>query len=84
MAGLMSRESEKTLEEMLVAICDSLNDLASCDNGEDGEHEVDDKTEQGKLSEDDKPGRVIGTITKTVQQRMDTFQQKQMKLDGMT
>jgi len=64
--GLTSREPEKTLEEMMAAIADSLSDLASFDDGEDGQNE-DEETEQGKLSEDDEPGWVMGTITKTVQ-----------------
>ena len=72
-AGLTSREPEKTFEEMLVAIGDSLSDLASSDDGEDGEEEDDEETEQGNLSEDDEPGWVMGTITKTVQQRMERF-----------
>jgi hypothetical protein len=36
------------------------------------------------LSEDDKPVWVMGTITKTVQQRIERFRQKQMKLDELT
>jgi hypothetical protein len=82
-AGLTSREPEKTFEEMMAAIGDSLSDLASSDDGEDGEDE-DEETEQGKLSEDDEPGWVMGTITKTVQQRMESFRQKYMKLDELT
>jgi hypothetical protein len=69
---------------MLVAIGDSLSDLASTDNGEDGEDEDDEETEQGNLSEDDEPGWVMGTITKTVQPRNERFRQKQMKLDELT
>jgi hypothetical protein len=84
LAGLTSRKPEKTCEEMLVAIGDSLSDLASSKDGEDGEDEDDQETEQGKLSEDDEPGWVMGTITKTVHQRMDRFQQKQMKFDELT
>jgi len=83
-AGVMFREPEMTFEEMLVAIGDSLSDLASSDDGEDGEDEDDEETEQGKLSEDDKPGWVMGIITKTVQHRMERFRQKQMKLDELT
>jgi len=83
-AGLTSREPEKTFEQMLVAIGDSLCDLASSDNGENGEDEDDENTEQRKLSDDDEPGWVMGTITKTVQQRMESFRQKQMKLDKLT
>jgi len=81
---LTSREPEKTFEEMLVAIGNSLSDLASSDDGEDGEDEDDEETELGKLSEDDEPGWVMGTITKTVQQGMERFRQKQMKLDELT
>jgi len=83
-AGLTSREPERTFEEMVVAIGDSLSDLASSDEGEDGEDEENEETEQGKLSDDDEPGWVMGTITKTVQQRMESFRQKQMKLDELT
>jgi hypothetical protein len=83
-AGLTSRKPEKTIEEMLVAIGDSLSDRASSDDGEDAEEEDDEETEQGNLSEDDEPSWVMGTITKTVQQRRERFRQKQMKLDELT
>jgi len=82
-SGLTSREPEKTFEEMMAAIGYSLSDLASSDDGEDGEDE-DEETQQGKLSEDDEPGWVMGTITKTVQQRKENFRQKQMELDELT
>jgi len=68
----------------MVAIADSVSDLASSDNGENGEEEDDEETEQGKMSEDDKPGWVMGTISRTVQQCMERFRQKQMKLDELT
>ena len=80
--GLTSREPGQTFEEMLDAIRDSPSDLASLDHEEDEEDDED--TEQGKLSEDDEPGWVMGTISKTVQQRMDRFQQKRTKLDELT
>jgi hypothetical protein len=82
-AGLMPREHEKTCEEMMAAIGDSLSDLASSDDGDDGEDD-DEETELGKLSEDDEPGWVMGTISKMVLQRMKSFRQKQMKLDELT
>jgi hypothetical protein len=82
-AGLMPREPEKTFEETLVAIGDSLSDLSSSDDGEDGEDE-DEEIEQGKLSEDDEPGWVMGTITKTVQQLIERIQQKKKTFDGLT
>jgi hypothetical protein len=69
---------------MLVAIGDSLSDLASSDDGEDEEDEDDDETEQGMPSEDDEPGWVMGTITKTVQQRMERYRHKQMKLHELS
>jgi len=82
-AGLTSREHEKTFEEMMGAIGESLSDLASSDDGEDGEDE-DEETEQGKLSEDEEHGWVMGTISTMVQQRMESFPQLQMKLDELT
>ena len=84
LAGLKSRKPEQTFEEMLIAIGDSPSDLACSDNGEDGEDEDDEVTEKGKLSEDDEPGWVIGTITKTVQQRMERFRHNQMKFDELS
>jgi len=69
---------------MLVAIGGSLSDLASSVNGEDGEDEDDEDTEQGKLSEDDKPGWVMGIITKTALQRMERFRQKKIQLNELT
>jgi hypothetical protein len=83
-AGLPSRESEKTFEEMRVAIGDSLSDLASSYDGEDGEEDDDEETELGNLSEDDEPGWVMDTITKEVEQRFERFHDKQMKLDKLT
>ena len=77
---------ETIFEEMLNAIRDSLSDLASSEDEEDVEDEDDDEqdTELGKLSEDDKPGWVMGTISKTVQHYMESFRQKQMRLDELT
>jgi len=69
---------------MILAIGDSLSNLASCNDGEDGEDKDDEETQQGKLSEDDEPSWLMGTFTKTVQQRLERFQQKQMKLDELT
>jgi len=71
---------------MLNAITDSLSDLASSKDEEDGDDEDDDEedTEFGILSEDDEPGWVMGTISKTGQHRMESFQQKQMSLDELT
>jgi hypothetical protein len=84
LAGLKSRQPEKEFAEKLVAIRDSLSDLASSDNVEHGEDEDDEVTEQGMLSEDDQPGWVMGTITKTVQQHMKRLRQKQKTFDKLT
>jgi len=64
---------ETMFEVMLNAIGDSLSDLASSDDEQDGEDEEDDEedTELGKLSDDDEPGWVMDTITKTVQHRIE-------------
>jgi hypothetical protein len=71
---------------MMNAIRDSLSDLASSDDGQDGEDMDDDEedTNLGMLSDDDEPGWVMGTISKTVQHRMQSFWQKQMRLDALT
>jgi len=37
--GLTNKEPEKTFQEMMVVIGDSLSDLASSDDGEDGANE---------------------------------------------
>jgi len=75
-AGLTTWEPEKIFHEMMVAIWDSLSDLASSDDGEDGEDEDVEETEQGKLYEDDELCSVMGTITKTAEQCMVRFWRK--------
>jgi hypothetical protein len=69
---------------MLVAIADIRSDLASSDDGEDGEDQDANETGKGNLRKDDEPGWVMGTITITVQQCMERFRQKQMMLDELT
>ena len=78
--GLTNREPKKTVEEMKVAIGYCLSDLACPDDREDGEDEDDEETEQWKLSKDDKPGWVMGTITNKVQHRVERFQQKEVNI----
>jgi len=53
---------------------------------EDGDKEDDDEedTEHGKLSKNDKPGCVMSTISKTVQQRTEKFCQIKMRLEEVT
>jgi len=79
-------KAETTFEEMLNAIGDSLSYLASSEDEEDGEDEHDDEedTQLGKLSEDVELAWVMGTMSKTGQQRMESFRQKQMRLDKLT
>jgi hypothetical protein len=69
---------------MMVAIGDTLRNIANSDDGNDGEDEDDGKTEQGQFSDDDKPGWVICTIPQTVGQHMSRFRQEQIKLDQLT
>ena len=83
-AGLMTREPKKTFPEMMVAVGDSLSDIEISHHGKYGEDVDDEETEQGQLSEDDKPGWVMGTINKMVQQCMERFRQKQMKFDKLS
>ena len=84
--GATTRTPETTFEDMLNAILNSLSDLASSDNEQDAEDEGDDEedTQLGKLSDDDEPGWVMGTICKTVLHRMESIWQKQVRLDELT
>ena len=68
---------EISFAEMFNAIGDSLTDLASSEDEQDGEDQHDDEedTGHGKLSEDDEPGWEMGTISKTVKHRMGSFGQ---------
>jgi len=85
-AWLTTTKPETTFEEMLIGIGDSLSDLASSEDQGDGEDEDDDDedTELGNLSEDDEHGWVMGTISKMVPHRTESFQQTQMRLDKLT
>jgi len=71
---------------MLNAIEDSLSDLASSDDGENGDDEDDHQEDPvgGNLSEDDEPGWVMGTISKTGQSCMQRFRQMQTNFDEST
>jgi len=71
-------QPETTSEEMLNAIGDSVSDLARSEDEEDVEDKDDDEedTVLGKLCEDDQPGWVMDTISKTVQHRMQSFRLK--------
>jgi len=84
-AGATTRKPKNMFEEMLNAVGDSLSDLASSNDEQDGEDEEDDEedAELGKLRDDDEPGWVMGTIFITVQHRMESFWQKQMRFDEL-
>ena len=84
--GLTTMEPETTFEEMLNAIRDSLSNLASSDDVENGADVHDDEEDPagGKFSEDDKPGWVMGTISNMVQYRMKRFLQMQIKVEEST
>jgi len=79
-AELTTTKPETTFQEKLNAIGDILSDLGSSDDEEDGEDEDDEEEDPvgGKLTKDDKPGWVMGTICKTVQYRMEHDRQKQI------
>lgn len=66
------------------AIRDNLSDHASFNDGEGGDDEVDEETGQGKMSEDDEPRWVIGTVTKMVLQCKNRFRQPLLKHDELT
>ena len=85
-AGSTTTKHETTIKEMLNPVGDSVSVLGSSEDEEDEEDEDDDEEnpELGKLSEDDEPGWEMGTISKTVQRRMESFWQKQMRLDQLT
>jgi hypothetical protein len=60
---------------MIVAIRDNLSDHASFNDGKGGDDEDDEEPGQGKMSEDDEPHWVIGTVTKTVLRCKNRFRQ---------
>lgn len=62
-------------------IGDSLSDHGTSDDGVDGADQDDAEMPQGKLSEDTEPGWVMGTMTQTVQQRLERFRPRLMKLN---
>jgi hypothetical protein len=71
---------------MLNAIKNILRDLASFNNGEDGDeqHADDENAELLNLSEDIEPSGVIDTISIILHHLMERFRQKQMKRDKLT
>jgi hypothetical protein len=84
--GATTRQHEPRFEEIMNTIRDSLSDLACSDHEQDEEHEEDDEdvSELNKLSDDDEPGWVMDTISKTIQHRMESFRPKQLRIDELT
>jgi len=84
--GATTRKPKTIFEKMLYGIGDSLSALAYSDDEQDGEvEEVDgEDTELSKVSNDDERHLVMGTISKTVQHRIESCRQKQMILDELT
>jgi hypothetical protein len=68
------------------AIGASLSYLRSSDHEEDGECKADAEEDSGlgKLSEYDYPSWVLGTISKQVQQQLDSLGQKLMTYDELS
>ena len=83
---LTTRKPEIPFEGMLNHIRNSLTNLVCSEEEKTGEDEEDNEADTGvgKLSEDDKPGWVMNTISKMVQQCMETFRRQQQKLDELT
>jgi hypothetical protein len=71
--GVTTRVPKKSFHVMIIAIGDSQSNIACSEDGEDGDDYDDNGTERGQLSEDDKPGWAMGTITKTVLMCMEMF-----------
>jgi hypothetical protein len=86
MGQLTTTKPEISFEEMLNAIGNSVSNLTSSKDEGDGEDEDDNEEDKGdgKLSEDDEYGWEMGTISKTVQHRMKSFWQEQLKYDEQT
>jgi hypothetical protein len=83
-AGGTTRKPETKFEEMLNATGDSLSNLATSDDEQDGEDQEDEEadTKLCKLS-DDKSGWAMGKIFKKVQHHTESFWQMQMRLDEL-
>jgi len=84
-AGLATTKPETTFEGMSNTIGNCLGDIVSSNDEEDGEDEdyEEELTAGDKVREDEKPGGVMGTISSTVQYRMECFQQKQIKCEEL-
>jgi len=81
-----NQKAKYRFQEMLNTIGDSLIDLASSEDEQDTLDWEDDErdTVLGKLSNHDELGWAKSLISKTVQHSMESFRQKQMRLDKLT
>jgi len=85
-AGLTTTNPETESEEMLHSIRESVSDLGSSDDREDGE-DVDDAQEDpqlGTLSKDNEHGWEMGKISRMVQHCSGCVRQKETKFDKVT
>ena len=76
-AELPTTKPETSLAKMVNAIGDSLNDLACSGNVEDSDDKNGDEADPpvGKLSKDDEPGWVMGTVSITLWHQIERFGQ---------
>jgi len=84
--GSTSAMPQEPVLEMLNAIGDSLSDRASSDDEEHSDDAEDDEEDRelGKLSQNDEPGWVMGTISNTVMHCLGRFAQTRMRIDELT
>lgn len=75
-----------TIDKILNANGDSLRNLESSEDEEEGEYKDDNKddTEFGKLSDDDESGWEMGTISNTDQHHMESYRPEQVRLDELS
>jgi hypothetical protein len=85
-AGATTRKPETMFDGMLNAIPASPSHLASSNDEQNGEGEEDNEedTELGKLSDDDNPGWVKGTISDTLQHCIESCSQTRIRLRELT
>lgn len=81
-----TRVPKNSFEEILIAIEACLSNLAILDDKEDVDVKADDRngSELGKLSENDEPGWVMGTLSKEVPQSMETYLVMEIWHDELT
>jgi hypothetical protein len=80
--GAITSKPETFFEGEVKTIGVTLSDRVSSDDKHEGEDKADDEEDiyLRKPSDDDEPGRVMSTISKTLQHCMESFRKKQMML----